>query len=222
MNNKINLGFIGLILIIFSLLIIVPRPVLSDPDVNATNATAQGGNVTSLNFGGATAETSIWQGYFGSVSGGFSLTNANGDSFYDWSVVSAVGEIIAVRQEVTDWSGVKCTNQSELYNEEYRLDITNATEQGINDTYQNLTHPSFNLASTVLSGCRSTRTNNQTVDQSQFWNVLININSSMVGYVALLDDNEKSFNGTTVDFQLLVPINASKTTSEYKIYVELG
>ena len=94
-------------------------------------------------------------------------------------------------------------------------------ESGINDTYTTTSHPDFYIGANLLTGCRSTQTNNQSGDRSVFWNVILNLNSSETVYAAIMDDNVVGFNGSIVDFQLLVPVNRTSGQSLYNIYVEL-
>jgi hypothetical protein len=192
----------------------------ADPIQNTTNTTVQGGNITLVNFDTAQI-SSIWQGFFGTVSGGLTLSNSGGDTFYDWNLVDARGEVLATRHIITDWSTINCTLQNQIYMEEYRLDITNATSDGINDTYKNTTHPLFDIGFKTLSGCRSTLTDNSTAKKVVFWNVLLNADENETVFVSIMDDNTVGFNGTVVDYQLLVPANRSTGTAAYNLYLDL-
>ncbi|MBN2423269.1 hypothetical protein JXB41_08660 [Candidatus Woesearchaeota archaeon] len=187
---------------------------------NASNATAVAGNVTLITVD-MTQITGIWQGYYGSVTGGIVLENAGGQTFYDWNLVDAVGEIVATRNTVSDWSNINCTNQTQIYDEEALLNITNTTSDRINDTFTNISHPSFSIASRTMSNCRATRTYNSTTSQSVFWNVLLSTNETNVVYTVIMDNDVIGFNGTIVDFQLLVPVNKDSGEATYFFYVEL-
>lgn len=208
------------IAIMAALIILSSKTVLSDPSLNQTNMTAEGGNVTLLGINGD-QQSVIWQGYFGSVSGGLVLANSDGDSFYDWSAVAPSGEIMASREIITDWSDINCTNQTELYEEEFRLDITNSSSDGINDTFKNNTHPVFDIGYTTLNGCRSTLTDNSTTNNAVFWNVLLNSDENTTVYVAIIDNNQVGFNGSVVDYQLLVPTNWSTGVAQYNLYIDI-
>jgi hypothetical protein len=194
--------------------------VFADPG-SPQNATAQGGNISIIDVNLSSGATNIWQGFYGTVTGGIFLEDAAGSHFYDWNVVNVIGTILATRELIADWSTINCSNQTEIYEEEERLGITNETSIGINDTYHNTTHPSFIVANREMVGCRSTLTNNQTDIQSVFWNVILNANSTATVYTAVLDNDRLGFNGTISDFQLLVPVNTSTGQATYKIYVEL-
>jgi len=194
--------------------------VVSDPSYNST-IVLQAGNTTPLYIDG-TSSTTIWQGLFGTVSGGIILDDAEGATLYDWDVVDANGEVMATRYLISDWSTVSCMNQTEIYEEEYRLGIPNSSTEGINDTYQNITHPAFEVGLKLLSGCRSTLTDNSTDDEVVFWNVLLNVNSTVTVYVGIIDNNVIGFNNTLIDYQLLVPTNRTTGYATYNLYLDLS
>lgn len=218
--KKTELQFIFVMTIAFFVILTQTKYVLSDPSLNVSNLTAGGGNVTPLNLNGTSGST-IWQGFFGEVNGGIILEDAAGTSMYDWNLVDASGEVLAARTLISDWSTINCTNQTEIYQEEARLNISNSSTDGINDTYLNTTHPGFEVAGRVMTGCRSTLTNNSTDQKVVFWNVLLNTDTVTTIYTAIIDDGVIGFNGTATDFQLLVPVNTTTSQSTYNIYVEL-
>jgi len=209
---KKNLLYIGLFFVMV-------YTAASQPALNQSNVTVQGGNITWLDIDGDQG-TSIWQGFFGTVTGGIVLEDASGSNMYDWNLVKAEGEILATRYIVSDWSKVNCTNQTEIYQEEERLNIANSSSQGINDTFLNTTHPSFEIAGRLMTGCRSTLTDNSTNPKVVFWNVLLNANSTTTIYTAIMQDDTIGFNGTAVDFQLMVPTNYSTGQAVYNLYLE--
>ncbi len=213
-------------LILIILFIFSAATALADPGDDPDNVTAKGGNTTFLFVNMSGGATNTWQGFYGNVTGGIFLEDAIGSHFYDWTVVDSVGEILATRELITDWSTINCTNQTEIYLEEEKLGITNASSVGVNDTYNNITHPSFYVANRQMQGCRSTLTNNQTTRSSVFWNVLLNVkmidNTTSTVYTVILDNNKIGYNGTPSDFQLLVPVNTTTGQSTYKVYVELN
>lgn len=195
--------------------------VLSAPSLNQSNITVQAGNVTALNIDGDSI-TNVWQGYFGTITGGILLDNADGFSMYEWDVVNAQGEIMATREIISDWSKVNCSKQTEIYWEEYRLNIPNSSTQGINDTFLNTTHPSFDIGTNVLSGCRSTLTDNSTAEKVVFWNIILNTNSTTSVYVGIIDNEVIGFNGSAVDYQLLLPTNQTTGLAKYNFYLDLS
>jgi len=182
---------------------------------------AQAGNITGLNIDQSRI-TNIWQGFFGNVSGGIVLENAAGNNFYNWSPVTIDGEIYATRNTVSDWTQINCTNQTEIYEEEERLNILNESTDGINDTFSSTAHPAFIIGISTISGCRSTRPYNSSGESSEFWNVLLNSNSSNTVYTVIIDDNSNAFDNSTVDFEILVPVDREIGQSTYYFYAELN
>ncbi|MFH2021574.1 MAG: hypothetical protein ABIJ34_09260 [archaeon] len=194
----------------------------ANPTLNVSNMTAEAGNVTFIDFNASGSQSDIWQGYFGTVSGGITLDDAAGKVFYDWTVVDAVGEVLATRELISDWSLINCSNQTQIYREEEKLNIPNESNNGINDTYLLTSHPTFEIGGKFMEGCRSTKTNNETTSKARFWNVILNSNSSNTVYVALIDNDQVGFNGTLVDFQLLVPTNKTSRQATYNLYLDLS
>jgi hypothetical protein len=191
----------------------------TDPSPQQTGA--QAGNVTRLDIN-QTRITDVWQGYFGNVSGEIVLENAAGNNFYDWNLGTVEGQIFASRKLVPDWSGVNCTNQTQIYYEEETLNINNESSDGINDTFTVVSHPDFIVGANLISGCRSTRPYNSSGVGGDFWNVLISSNSSNVVYTSILADNSNAFDNSNVDFELLVPTDRSSGTATYYFYAEIN
>jgi hypothetical protein len=206
--------------IFFALFLLTITFARADPSLNLSNTTAEAGNVTYLDINGTSA-TELWQGYFGTVSGGITLADANGDSFYDWNVINGVGEVLATRSIVVDWSLINCSNQTQIYQEEELLNIPNESNNGVNDTYLMTNHPEFEVGGRYISNCRATKTNNATEEKSRFWNVLLSSNSTNTVYVALLDNDQVGFNGSIIDFQLLVPVDRITGIATYNMYLEI-
>jgi hypothetical protein len=210
------------IFVSFMFVMLFKTPIVySAPELNTSNMTVEAGNVTAFNLEGDST-SSVWQGLYGTVSGGVKLDNSGGQTMYDWNLVQAQGEIMATRFVIDDWSTIACSTQNEIYWEEYRLNIANSSQEGINDTFQNTTHPSFDIGITGLTGCRSTLTHNYTDDEVVFWNVLLNIDENITVFVGILEDGTIGFNNTASDFQLLVPTNTTTEQAIYNLYLDLG
>ncbi len=214
-NLKI-LSLLGIILTIF-----LANGVLADPSINSTNITAQGGNVTFIDLNLTGQQSNIWQGFYGTVTGGITLSDGNNNTFYDWTIVSAVGEVLATRNIIPDWTIINCTNQIEIYEEEERLSILNESTNSINNTFKNTAHPSFDVGGRLMENCRSTKTSNSTTEQAVFWNILLNSNSTNTVYTVIMENDVVGFNGDIVDFQLLVPVDTDTGQSTYQLYIEL-
>ncbi len=186
-----------------------------------TSQEAQAGNVTGLVIN-QTSITRIWQGFYGNVSGQIVLENAAGNNFYDWTFTTVSGQVYASRNLVSDWSNVNCTNSTQWELEETTLNIPLTSVEGINETFSLTSHPAFSVGSVTVSNCRSTRPYNATGQPGDFWNVLINSNSTNTVYVSVLADGSSAFDGGTADFELLVPTDRSTGFATYYFYAELN
>lgn len=190
---------------------------------SAQQANAQAGNVTQLNID-QTRITDIWQGFYGNVSGQIVLENSLGNNFYDWSLSTITGEVYASRNTIPSWTGINCTNSTYWQNEETTLNIPATQTDGINETYNTLTHPTFQVGTKTFAPnvCQSTRPYNSTGQAGNFYNVLLNSNSTNVVYAAILADNSNGFDNTTYDFEIMVPVDKTSGTATYYFYVELA
>ena len=192
------------------------------PNPQVQTQDAQAGNVTQLNIN-QTRITDIWQGFYGNVSGQIVLENSAGNNFYDWTAATMQGQIYATRATVSSWANVNCTNSTHWELEESTLNIPATATDGINETYKNFVHPSFTVGSVpiVSNYCPSTRPYNSTGLPGEFYNVLLNTDATNTVYTAVLADNSNGFDGTTVDFEVLVPTDRSTGLATYYFYVEL-
>jgi len=190
----------------------------TNPSVQS--AEAQAGNVTRLNID-QTRITDVWQGYYGNVSGEIVLENAAGDNFYDWQYTSLTGEVYATREIITDWTAINCTNSTQWEAEEATLNIVTDAIDGINETYNQNSHDTFQVGARIMENCPSTRPYNGSGVYGEFWNVLLNSDENNTVYTAVLAENENAFDNSTADFEILVPVNRTTSTATYYIYVEL-
>ena len=233
MDNKTALGVIIVLMVsILAMAMVSAQPLGAtltegadergtDPTVNSV--VAGGGNTTPLNLD-QTAITSIWQGFYGNVTGGITLDDGAANAFYDWTLASVSGEILATRFQVADWSQVNCTNSTQWETEETALSITSTATDGVNETFNETTHTTFTIGtSSTLTGCRSTQAYDNT-GAGAYWNVLTNVNDTTVVYVAIINDDAAAFNGggtSTADYEILVPVNTGSGIATYYFYAEL-
>jgi len=190
----------------------------TDPSVNSFTAAA--GNTTPLNLD-QNKITDVWQGFYGNVSGQIVLENAAGDNFYDWQYVNITGEVYATRNQVADWSAINCSNSTHWEAEESTLNIASTAIDGINETFNQTNHPAFSVGTRLMTGCRSTKPYQNGGTPGEFWNVLLNSNSTNTVYVSILANDATDFEGGTSDFELLVPVDRIAGTILYYFYAEL-
>jgi hypothetical protein len=189
---------------------------------SVVTAEAQAGNVTQLDID-QTRITDIWQGFYGNVAGEIVLENSAGDNFYNWSYVDMQGQIYASRLTIADWSGVACSSSAQISTEETALDIPATATDGINETFRFLNHTGFDVGAVPITAntCPSTRPYNSTGQAGDFYNLLLNSDATNIVYTAVLANNADGFDGTTVDFEILVPTDRSTGLATYYFYVEL-
>jgi hypothetical protein len=188
-------------------------------DQAAETHQAVAGNVTQLDIS-STQVSSVWQGYYGDISGTITLDNANNQTIYDWSIADPNGQVYASRSAISNWAGVACSSQNQIYVEEATLNIPNISTEGINDTFVSVAHDAITVAGTELSGCRSTQAYNSS-ELGQYWNVLLNVGTNMV-FTSIINNDANGFDNSTYDFELLVPTDKTSGLMTYNFYVELN
>lgn len=190
------------------------------------NVSAQAGNITQLNID-VLYITRSWQGYYGNVSGTITLDDADNNTFYNWTLTSASGEVFATRNESADFASVNCTNSSERANEEIFLGQQTADGDSVTNTFNGTSHPVFSVGTqSDLSGCYSTNAFiNTGQSATDYYQVLLSDDYSNIVYTTIMDDDQIGFDGSTYDFQLLVGENGHNgdtATTTYYIWVELA
>ncbi len=198
------------------------------------NATA--GNVTELLLNGDQV-TKYWQGFFGNVSGDIVLGNGAGQSLYRWASGTINGEIYASRNATRiSWADVGCANWSQVKNEDAFINASSIDDtDSVNHTFNYTSHPSFQIGSRSISGCRSTPVNGSSALTNGYWNALLVDNQTavmeddIVIYTAIIDTDQIGFNGNVYDFQIIVGENGNGTEffpngqpTTYYFYVEIS
>jgi len=207
------------------------------PTADPISVQAQAGNVTALKIN-ATRITSRWQGYYGNITGEITLDDADNNTLYSWDLSNPEGEIYAVNDSKSVlWTQVICLNMSittsnnvTLAALENSLGMGTNDVDGVNETFNNSRGGSFSVGSSVTigddSGCGWTSLNvNDGPDTVKFNETILTDNGSNhnVIYVAVLEQDQQGFQGSNLDFQMLVGENGDVTSAtEYYFYVELS
>lgn len=184
-----------------------------------TNATAgsvnaQGGNITPVDLAGET-QTRNWQGFYGNVSGNLTLEDASGDQLFAWALAVLSGEIFASQDSSVDWTTIAgvtdCTTDET---------ITGTSNDRVNNTYTLNNSVSFDVANaTITSACQAFTYVNSAPQSTDFEAVILNAtNATNTVYATRINASATAFDGTTTDYQLIVPAN--QTTLTYYFYVE--
>jgi hypothetical protein len=197
---------------------------------------AQAGNVTALTIN-ATRITTRWQGYYGNITGSITLDDAQNNSLYQWDLASPQGEIYAVNDSRTPtWSSVICFNFSKTSAEqnvtlsdlEASLGMSPSDADTVNKTFNLTYRGGISVGTKTLNegdGCQvASLFVNDAYNEVSFNETILTDNSSdhKIIYVSLLEQDATGFQGSTLDFQMLVGEDGDTAgATNYYFYVEL-
>ncbi|MGV8152332.1 MAG: hypothetical protein ACP5OG_04570 [Candidatus Nanoarchaeia archaeon] len=204
------------------------------------------GNLSQIDIYGVSISSS-WHGFMGNISGGFRLSDAAGNVFYNWTSVTANGEVYASVNESIIWTNIQCFNFSATGNysddsankgntslygmnltqleAQYNINVTDV--DGVDETFLSNDHDLFYTNSLKFDSgeCPTARILNQS-GQGIFQEALLySPDSRAVVFASILMDNTIGFDGRTYDFQMLVLEDGHGTdtaTTDYYFYLELG
>ena len=242
MKERANFVIIGLA--VLTMVLLFAATVFAEPDspstlnhlgsgrgdltLDGSSVYAQAGNVTALNIN-ATSLTKVWQGYYGNVTGAIKLDDANNWTMYDWDFSTPSGEVFATEASSVTWETINCTNLTHIEAEETAKTIGPTDIDGINETFNDTTHPEVYVGSVqfVANHCDyTTSTYQNDATGSDFEEILLYESGGEIVYTTLINDNKNSFNNHSADFQLIVAEDghgaAAATSTQYYFYVELS
>ncbi|MCM2326208.1 MAG: hypothetical protein NDI94_07110, partial [Candidatus Woesearchaeota archaeon] len=187
------------------------------------NQTTMAGNTTILDLASLTI-TNYWQGFYGNISGGISLQDSQGNTFYDWNVVVLNGEVFATRAYDVNFATFNCSNSTHIGSEEAYLGHVSTTGDSVSSTFSGSTHPSFSVGSLSIpqDTCVSTNLYVNGAQGSDFYEVLLSDDASNMVYTAIIDENTVGFDGRTYDFEMLVGDKGDSSVTSYYFFMELG
>jgi len=186
------------------------------------------GTITTVTLS-ATQQDYKWKAYVGNVSGTLALADASGDAIYDWNLGTPMGEVYVSRFSNINWNSIGCADQTSINTEQTGISMSAGAADSINATFNATNHASFNVSTTLVSGCRSAATyingNPQAMGPTAaFQEILLRdtSNGNLI-YTTLINDNTVGYNGQQYDFQIIVGENESSTIpSLYYFWVELS
>ncbi len=177
---------------------------------------AYGGNITQIDLDSQT-QTQVWQGYYGEVSGNMTLNDASGNTMYDWSLLGLSGEVYASRVNNVAWGSVvaqnTCTTDEGL---------TGTGSDRVNRTFTASSNTAFSVGATAIgvnTACSTYTYVNNASQSASFEEILLDDGANSI-YATFIDADTTGFDGSTHDFQLIVPVSSGSTTTYY-FYVEL-
>ena len=212
-----------------------------DNTTGGVKVQAQAGNVTALNIN-STRVTNRWQGYYGNVSGTITLDDAFNSTLYNWDLASPQGEIYASNGSesgTVDWGNVFCFNYTNNLSSgqpivqrfngtdlERSIGALTSDKDSLNSTFNQTFSGNFQVGIYPISsasGCmQATLFVNDQYQTNDFVEVLLTDNQSII-YTALLEQNQIGFQGSPVDFQMIVGENGDITSATtYYFFVELS
>jgi len=184
-----------------------------------------GGYISKMNIT-ATVKNPHWKAFVGWIDGKFTLEDSSGSTIYDWTLSTVGGEVYATRASSTiNWGTISCADASEITAEDTALNHTG--EDNITSTFSSSNTATFVVAGTTISAtaCSSTNTYvNNATQSSAFEEVILHDETDIV-YATILEADATGYDGSTYDFQMLVPENALETwtgATAYYLYVELS
>lgn len=205
---------------------------------NSTSATAGIGTLRGLDDGGHITTVTLdvmqqnfgWKAYVGNVTGKLTLDDANNNTIYDWTLSTIKAEVYISKNQSVGWSNIGCAARSVLEAEDIAFGKA-ASDDNINNTFNETTHKSFIVAGTNItaSSCPSIATyvndTAQTVSvNAKFQEVLLNDSAGNLVYATIAETGGSlGYDNQTYDFQAIIPDNESAAViTPYYFYVELG
>jgi len=235
-----RLGLILVMLLLVNILLSVALPV-GPVVVSTSNETAvaksaallntSGGSITTLKLN-ATSQNQRWKAYVGNITGILTLDDANNHTIFDWTLSNVMGEIYATRSPASlQWTNMNCSNLTHISNEEIAINHTSNPDDNITITFNSQIHNSFFVGTRQIpsNNCYSIHTYiNDTNQISSFEEVILydgtNSTDGQIVYTSLLEQDKIGFDGSSYDFQMIVPEKGLSTwagSTAYYFYVEL-
>ena len=184
---------------------------------------AYAGNISQLTLFGR-SQTKHWQGYYGEVTGIIVLDDAQNYTMYDWPNDEPKGEIYATANQTTPvWNSVACfdylggADGNGLGNVSYwetRNDIVYNDVDGIDETFNMTSHPTFDVGEFTITTntCPSTYTHiSDNFQEEDFVEVLLRDSAGQLIFTTIIENKDTAnntdvvgYNGVSHDFQMLV------------------
>jgi len=180
--------------------------------------------------------TQTWQGFYGNITGEIVLSNNANAIMYDWSLIVPRGKIYASTNTSINWAqgNIDCynftitdTDYLTITQLENSFDIPLDAADSIQNTFNQFTHPTIYPASSTIpeNTCHSTQLYQNEIPGTEFPELLLYADdSNSVIFTSIIPGRTTGFDGSLMDFQLLVPANGrlgQTTPTTYYLYVEL-
>ncbi|MEM3374023.1 MAG: hypothetical protein QXE31_02260 [Candidatus Woesearchaeota archaeon] len=173
-----------------------------------------------------------WKAYVGNVSSTFVLDDANDYSIYQWNVDSFTGQVYITRKQTAPlWSSISCATEANKISEDNSLGHISSAADSINRTFATRIHNNITIGTFTIGNntCYATTLwqNNAPVPQTSSapWQEIVLTDTTSLIYAVFVENDKIGYraDGTTYDFQAIVPENATagSSTVPYYFYLEL-
>ena len=183
-----------------------------------------GGYIAGVNIS-ASQQNDRWKAFVGWVNGQLALSDASGDTIYDWAITVSTGKVYATRDSGTvDWASINCSNST--FSEAENSALAHASvDDNITATFSDTTHTAFAVGSVSISAnlCPTLNTYIGNASQDTDFEEVLLYDGTYLVYATLLEDDLNGFDGTAYDFQMIVPQNTTigSGNTPYYVFVEL-
>jgi hypothetical protein len=199
---------------------------------------AQAGNVTQLDIQD-NRTTNHWQGYYGTVTGEITMDNGKNETLYNWATANPQGEVYASNASAVSWTNITCVDfygngsledtrsRSKLNNTllENFFNIAATDADGINETFTAQFADTLGVGAKTITAADVCPMAYMFVSNesqaSNFKELLLSDNVSSI-WTGILENNQAGFDGSNMDFQMIVPENKDEGTTNYYFFVELS
>ena len=178
----------------------------------AGNSAVTAGGTTEANVS-STLSTSRWAGFYGSISANIVLADATSNWFRNWTVSDVSGSYVYASNVTNpNFASLAATTSADM--------SSWLTTAGASDNFAN----TFNAQeSQTFNGQSVTANYTMTYNNAgtdTFKTYSLKDGSSNLIWAALAQSAVTGYNGKTVDYQLLVPVNGANSMTYY-FYLEL-
>ena len=182
-------------------------------------STTLGGSNVSVNITGET-QTIGWQGFFGEVTGNLTLRDSLFNQLFSWETATPQGEIYVSRDSNVDFTSITAQNDCTIDE-----DLTGTGSDRVNSTFNASSNSEFIVGATTIAANSACSTNsfvNDIGQTSSFEQVILTDDGGTTAiYAALIDADTTGYDGSSHDYQIVVPENSTNATSVYFFYAEI-
>jgi hypothetical protein len=185
----------------------------TNTSVTATAINISGGNVSNVDLS-TSASTARWAGMYGDVTGDLVLGEDGDTSFmYAWTVSNAeLGEVCVCQDASPAWASLAVTTRAEV-------DTAFGYASGDDQAADFFTDESVTLA---IGGNSYDTTGASTLGNWEFGALELtgSPDESTLVFCANISQQANNYEGTPVDFEMMVPVTTS-SDDEYYFFLEL-